>query len=201
LFPELAPLTHPAYVNTTVAALMSHSSLMPYQPGMEGGDEFGNMTKDLRQRRYLYVKAAVQDPPVTPSPYGGGSIVVAAMLEKIMGKTWESLMQTYVFDDAFYYRRVFWPSHLSPLYPPAAPAQMAGAVCLLVAGGVLLLARRHLPAPARLRWSFRWELALVWPAAACMAWLLQRAPKALAIVVPSLAIPARERPPPAPTPP
>jgi CubicO group peptidase (beta-lactamase class C family) len=99
VFPELESVTNAAYTKTTVAALMSHTSGMPYQPLTESGDEFLSISKDLRERRFQYVKAAVQDPPVSPSPYGGGSIIVAAMLERIMDRSWEQLMQTYVYDE------------------------------------------------------------------------------------------------------
>jgi CubicO group peptidase (beta-lactamase class C family) len=99
VFPELARITNPAYVNTTVQALMTHSSGMPYMPTTEGPDEFANITSSLVGRRYEYVKAAVQDAPEDPSPYGGGSIIVAAMLEKIMNDPWEQLMDDWVYAD------------------------------------------------------------------------------------------------------
>jgi CubicO group peptidase (beta-lactamase class C family) len=99
VFPELVGTMNPAYFQTTVWQLMTHTSGMPYKPIGEGSDEFKNATSSLTGRRYAYVKAAVLDPPVSPSPYGGGSIIVAAMLERITGRAWEDLMQQYVFGD------------------------------------------------------------------------------------------------------
>jgi CubicO group peptidase (beta-lactamase class C family) len=99
VFPELASVIQPAYEDTTVAELMSHQSGMPYKPLTEPQDEYLSESSDLATRRFLYVKDAVQDPPEDPSPYGGGSIIVAAMLERLMGKTWEELMQAYVYDE------------------------------------------------------------------------------------------------------
>jgi CubicO group peptidase (beta-lactamase class C family) len=99
VFPELAATINPAYVNTTVEQLMMHTSGMPYMPLTEGADEFANITSSLVGRRYEYVKAAVIDPPQSPSPYGGGSIIVAAMLERITAVSWENLMNTWVYDD------------------------------------------------------------------------------------------------------
>ncbi|MCU0697472.1 MAG: serine hydrolase [Myxococcaceae bacterium] len=98
VFPELEPTMHPGYRDVTVSDLMAHVSGMPYQPRTEPPDEYRSVSKDLRVRRYHYVKSAVVDEPEAPRGtrfiYGGGSIIVAAMLEKLTGKSWEDLVRS-----------------------------------------------------------------------------------------------------------
>ncbi len=101
MFPELRGQMEPQYRAVTVDQLLSHMSGMPYQPttpeevtDAAGGDS-------LSRRRYEYVKAAMKDPPEAPPGtkqiYGGGPILVANCLERKLGTTYESLMQSEVF--------------------------------------------------------------------------------------------------------
>ncbi len=99
-FPELATTMNPAYRNVTVSDLLVHMSGMAYQPRNEPPDEYWSITHDIAARRYEYVKSAVSDPPeATPRTrtiYSGGTIVVAAMLERLTKRTWESLLEEHV---------------------------------------------------------------------------------------------------------
>lgn len=103
VFPELVPSMQPAYPTVTIAQLLAHVSGMPYQPLTEGPDEFADITPLLVGRRYEYVRAAVLDPPAgTPGTkqaevYGGGTIIVAAMAERLLDRSWEDLMRRNVF--------------------------------------------------------------------------------------------------------
>ncbi|MBX3161071.1 MAG: serine hydrolase [Deltaproteobacteria bacterium] len=99
VFPELAAYSHPAYVNTTVEQLLSHTSGMPGGPSREPDDQYASRYADIRLRRYAYVKDAIADTPVVvPGKYfyGGGSIIVAAMLERLVGFSWEKMMEMWV---------------------------------------------------------------------------------------------------------
>jgi len=99
-FPELVTTMNPAYRDVTVSDLLVHMSGMAYQPHNEPPDEYWSISHDIAERRYEYVKSAVTDPPeATPRTkpiYSGGTIIVAAMLERLTKRTWESLLEEYV---------------------------------------------------------------------------------------------------------
>jgi CubicO group peptidase (beta-lactamase class C family) len=101
VFPELADIMQPEYREVTIELLLSHRSGMPYQPKTEPGDEYLSVSSDLMKRRYEYVKSAVIDKPEADPGrkmiYGGGTIIVAAMMEKKTGKPWEKLVRDYIF--------------------------------------------------------------------------------------------------------
>ncbi len=101
------------YLNATIAQMMSHSAGFPYAPnnsmdykvdteGLKQGvntnyqAEYCN-DEALMQRRYNYAISSQQDAPVTGFVYNGGPILPAAMVERVMGKTFEKLLEQYVF--------------------------------------------------------------------------------------------------------
>lgn len=100
------------FLKVTVRQLMSHTSRLAYAPSRGShaayGGVIGAMDASLQEeycsrkaemrRRYNYVVAAQQDAPGAVGVYGGGSIVVAAALERITGKSYQELMREYVFD-------------------------------------------------------------------------------------------------------
>jgi D-alanyl-D-alanine carboxypeptidase len=92
---------NPAYKGVTVAQLCSHSSGMPYQPGVPEAvtDRRG---KTVQDKRYEYVKAALADPPEAPPGtkiiYGGGPVIVVSALERITNKPYEELIRELVFE-------------------------------------------------------------------------------------------------------
>lgn len=103
-----------AYLDRTLAELMSHNAGFPYAPAngyemqvyranLSGAfkDEYASAAS-LEVRRYNYVVTSLQDAPVAvPGPdivYGGGCIIAAAMAERLTGKSYETLMQTHVFE-------------------------------------------------------------------------------------------------------
>jgi CubicO group peptidase (beta-lactamase class C family) len=101
VFPELGKKMRPEYREVSVEMLLSHLSAMPYQPKREPPDHFRSASKNMKRRRYLYVRSAVRDAPEGQVGqhyvYSGGSIIVAAMLERITGRRWEQLVRKYVF--------------------------------------------------------------------------------------------------------
>ncbi len=101
VFPELKKRMRPQYRKVTVRMLLTHLAAFPYKPKGEGADEFFSITKNLQKRRYEYVKAAVKDKPEGTVGeyyvYSGGTIIAAAMMERVTGKSWEALVKKYVF--------------------------------------------------------------------------------------------------------
>lgn len=102
IFPELwsepGNQAQTVYKTVTVAQLMAHQSGLSYVPKTEPGDMWAQPDPtNLKRRRLEYVRCAIKDIPENPSPYSGGSIVVAAMLERLTGKTWETLVQQNIY--------------------------------------------------------------------------------------------------------
>jgi CubicO group peptidase (beta-lactamase class C family) len=91
------------YMNAPIKYLMTHSTGMPYNPSTEPADQW--MPEDataltdanLMARRYRFVQAAVQDRPAFGMGggkiYGGGTIIIGAMLERLTGRKFETLMR------------------------------------------------------------------------------------------------------------
>ena len=100
MFPELLDTMQPVYRKVTVAQLLSHTSGMPYQPRVPEAVTDGR-SSTTTGRRYEYVKAAVLDPPDdvpgTRAIYSGGTVIVAAHLERRLDISYERLMQERVF--------------------------------------------------------------------------------------------------------
>lgn len=100
MFPELVSQMRPEYRKVTVAQLLSHTSGMPYQPSTpEEVTDAGS--PGAPGRRYAYVKAALADPPEAPPGtkmiYGGGHILVACYLERLLNKPFENMIRDEVF--------------------------------------------------------------------------------------------------------
>jgi CubicO group peptidase (beta-lactamase class C family) len=116
VFPELAnkqvqrmfcPGIHKDYLNATIEMLMSHGTGMHHGPVKEPPKEWMTALninpKGAVKRRFKYVCAAIQDKPLfTPmgsdSSYSGGSIIVSAMMERLLGKHFEAIMDEHVFN-------------------------------------------------------------------------------------------------------
>lgn len=88
------------YRHVTLAELMSHTSGMPYSPAtctMCPDNEFQSLPY-IPDRRLNYVKEAIKDaplfPPGTVATYDGGAIIATAMLERILGQSYEQSMAT-----------------------------------------------------------------------------------------------------------
>ena len=102
VFPELLPESRAEYAHVDIRMLLTHTSGMHYKPLTEPHDAFLDLVgQDMRKRRYEYTRAALQDKP-TGWPgeiytYGGGTIILAAMMEQVTGRLWENLVDEYIF--------------------------------------------------------------------------------------------------------
>ena len=109
------------YRKTTVAQLMSHISGLDYQPQSRNYPVNREILlgippgQSIRKRRELYIQFALEDYPfggnsvwheedddgkkyTTNKRYSGGCIIVASMIERVMNKSWETLIKEYVFN-------------------------------------------------------------------------------------------------------
>jgi CubicO group peptidase (beta-lactamase class C family) len=100
------------YMNVPIRLFLVHSSGMPYNPFSEPGDQWmpsdssiAHTDANVMERRYKFVQAAVVDsplfPPGTGYTYGGGTIVVGAMLERLTGTRFENLMHQHIFQPLY----------------------------------------------------------------------------------------------------
>jgi CubicO group peptidase (beta-lactamase class C family) len=80
----------------TAAEFMSHTSGMPYSPVVASPPWDYTNIPDLRDRRYEYVKDALEDAalysPGTVAVYDGGAVIATSMLERITGMQYENLV-------------------------------------------------------------------------------------------------------------
>lgn len=101
VFPDIASEMRPEYRKVDFLLLLSHLSGMPYMPSKEPGDLLSKDFPDPVKGRAEYVRLAVMDPPTAPlgtkTIYGGGSIIAAAMIERIAGKPFEALIKEHIF--------------------------------------------------------------------------------------------------------
>lgn len=99
-FPEWKNSMHSAYRKVTIRQLLTHTSGLPYNPRTEPGDEWRNTIPEMKARRREFARIAFLDTPEakpgTKYVYGGGTIVLAAIMEKITGKLWEELLREHL---------------------------------------------------------------------------------------------------------
>ncbi|PXA85740.1 serine hydrolase [Caulobacter sp. D4A] len=91
-----------AYSDATLVHLLSHRAGLQRDIGDTGGVVFSQDLADARAERLQYARFALAQKPVGPLGaqhfYSNTSFVVAgAMLEKVTGKSWETLIQREVF--------------------------------------------------------------------------------------------------------
>lgn len=93
------------YLDCTVEQLMAHATGLLYAPTngfeMQGFDTnqipgYATETSAVG-RRYQYLVAAMQDQPGEIGVYSGGSVIVTAMAERLLQRSYESLMRDMVF--------------------------------------------------------------------------------------------------------
>jgi CubicO group peptidase (beta-lactamase class C family) len=99
VFPELAPSIDPGYRRVTLTELLSHRSGLPANP------DYGRLEKagSVREQRLVALREAFSKKPAyipgSEFLYSNlGYIVVGAMIERVGGADWETLMKRRVFD-------------------------------------------------------------------------------------------------------
>jgi CubicO group peptidase (beta-lactamase class C family) len=102
VFPEFRGKIDKAYENVTVEQLLTHRTGLSGSPPtiawMRAWDQVGTPT----HQRYQFIQAVLKEPPKAPAGsktiYSNqGYAVVGAMLEKLTGKSWESLITEELF--------------------------------------------------------------------------------------------------------
>lgn len=101
VFPDLVGLAHPDYVDTRLDELLSHtggvssrSSAIADAVSRQGGDLLSQRLRFTRE----VLSSAPEQPRGTYAYSNAGYVVAGAMVERLTGTEWESLIQTYVFD-------------------------------------------------------------------------------------------------------
>lgn len=95
-------VAQPAYRKTTLLHLLSHRAGLQANIGDEDAKTFSLHLDDARVERLRYARLALAQKPAAPLGAAqiysnNGYVVVGAMLEKLAGKPWETLIQTEVF--------------------------------------------------------------------------------------------------------
>jgi len=93
------------YASRNIVDLMTHTSGMRYAPTAEAslqGDAIYAAIHPMPiegqiAKRRMYTQLAVLDKPLDKDEYSGGCIVCAGMAQQKTGQTWETLIQTQVF--------------------------------------------------------------------------------------------------------
>ena len=105
VFPELIGKMRPEYVNVTLFELLSHTGGLPSYGSMRRISSwysfFNNSSPITVQRKQFSEEFLALDSEGPRGEYlysNGGYIVAGAMLEKVIGLSWEHLMKTEVFE-------------------------------------------------------------------------------------------------------
>ena len=103
VWPELAQSIHPAYVDVTIAQLLSHRAglvIQAYDVPSEAALQ-DSAPGTVTEKRRLWAEELLALPPDTPvGSYrytNSGYIVAGAMLETLNGDTWENMLQMNLF--------------------------------------------------------------------------------------------------------
>jgi D-alanyl-D-alanine carboxypeptidase len=122
LFPELKKSSNPAYLEITLADLLSHRANI--QPFLNGEDfkKLPLFEGNVASRRKLFAAWLLKQAPVQVDavPYhysNAGYSVATLMLEKVSGKTWEELVEEVIHQQLKLNYRMGWPNLKDPNQP------------------------------------------------------------------------------------
>jgi CubicO group peptidase (beta-lactamase class C family) len=130
LFPELKPLAREAYLPVTLEALLS------CRAGIESftaGEEFTRLDASITSTREAFIKYLIQRKPAAKRTKAGfkhlysnaGYTMAAAMLERVTGLTWESLIQQTLSNDLGLAVKFGWPNRCD-INQPWGHAELEG---------------------------------------------------------------------------
>jgi CubicO group peptidase (beta-lactamase class C family) len=102
VFPEFAGRISKEYEDVTLRQLLQHRAGVPNQPPAAAWKRAWEQHGTPTEQRYEFIKAVLKEPPeAAPGAkyiYSNqGYAVVGAMLEKLIGVPWETLMTEYLF--------------------------------------------------------------------------------------------------------
>ena len=102
VYPELVGIMRPEYQNVRLDELLSHTSGLPNNPNDINQDSFFTDQRELSVQRQELVEIVLMLSSTTTRgvyEYSNiGYIVAGAMLEKVTGSNWETLMQIHLFE-------------------------------------------------------------------------------------------------------
>jgi CubicO group peptidase (beta-lactamase class C family) len=104
VFPEAkAAETRPVWRDVTLRQLLNQRSGMPSESFPGGGAIWSGNRRPILEQRVDYVRRSLSDepdsPPGTKFLYSNrGYVVAGAMLERVMGESWETLMRRHLFE-------------------------------------------------------------------------------------------------------
>ena len=123
VYPELKDSIRIDYHNATLNDMLSHhAGVIPFpelQDFFDYEDEYVTVKQDLKGVRYNFVKYVLDQQPVKLDSVNGkedfiysnaGYVVASAMLEQVSGKSWEQLIQQYVFEEMKIDGLIGWPA-------------------------------------------------------------------------------------------
>lgn len=118
VFPEMKGLMRPQYENVTVEQLLTHRGGVPTDPPPVAWKRAWEQQGTPTEQRYAFIQAVLSRPPAadpgTKMVYSNqGYAIVGAMLEKVTGTPWETLIT----------ERLFKPLHMDSagFGPPGTP--------------------------------------------------------------------------------
>jgi CubicO group peptidase (beta-lactamase class C family) len=121
VFPELKGKMAAAYETVTVEQLLTHRGGVPQTPPPAAWKAAWAETGTPQEQRYAFIQAVLAQPPEAPPGtkmiYSNqGYSIVGAMLEKIAGQPWETLIT----------EKLFQPLHMDTagFGPPGTPGQV-----------------------------------------------------------------------------
>ncbi|MBI5774152.1 MAG: beta-lactamase family protein [Verrucomicrobia bacterium] len=102
VLPELAATMNPAFKTVTLEQLLAHRSGLPTKPDSAAWAEARRQKGTTTEQRHALIKSVLAKPPEAPPGtkhiYSNqGYAVAGAMLERVSGQPWETLMQTMLF--------------------------------------------------------------------------------------------------------
>jgi len=103
VFPELSKGMRSEYRKVTLKQLLSHRAGLPDSTIPEGSPDYRGSSKSLRAQRIEYVRLALNEAPVAAPGakflYANrGYVIVGAMIERVMGDSWENLLRKRLFE-------------------------------------------------------------------------------------------------------
>ena len=101
VFPDLAGSVNPAYLDTRLDELLSHTGgISPSSSAV--ADSVSRVGGTLMAQRLRFAQEILSDAPQQPrgsyAYSNAGYIIAGAMLERLTGSEWETLVKTYLFD-------------------------------------------------------------------------------------------------------